>query len=357
VARLVISELTDLAAIVAASIGRTRQTMPEDGFLHAVLSFVPLTMRLATVDFLTTLAQRLPDDRRVLLRARLLTMFQAALEPPHERGYEAYEPVRLQVPHRHAAWSANLLILLATVGGQVAGRELFPTAGEPVTEWRRHALLWQSQLRTEGWTSLIDAVQLERVWREGRRDILVNLPPAGWSPLESIDLGWTFGDPPEDPSWKAIEGPYAGRADQLELESYFSCDMAGDIVAHALEPFSDQLLDVLDRHGRLSDGRFYSVAHALINLWVLSGLSADLPALTKAYDNCLDLTESPLYGHPGSRERVLAIVLRQLAADNGRLAETWRRGALSRLRPAIEEDGTLRSLARQAFYDLEDPYL
>jgi hypothetical protein len=156
---------------------------------------------------------------------------------------------------------------------------------------------------------------------------------------------------------KPSKGPYAGRAIRLKLESHFGCDIAGDIVTHALEPFSDHFMYVLHRHGRLFDGRFYSAAHALINSWILSGISADPPMLVKAYNGCIDLIRGVFYADPQSRKRVLTIVLRQLAADNERLPATWRRGALSRLRTAIEEDRTLRPLARPAFYDLKDPYL
>jgi hypothetical protein len=121
-----------------------------------------------------------------------------------------YEPVRLAAPARAAAYSANLLIILILVGGEVTGRELFPGASETVTEWRCHALLWRSQLSQDGWAWLAGHLNFRRTGTAGNRDVLVATAQNG--PLrQTIDPYWSWDEPPARETgkqWSWLKGSY-----------------------------------------------------------------------------------------------------------------------------------------------------
>ena len=124
-----------------------------------------LTARGPTVKFLVGMAERLTQPERRDRTALLIRLFRAADQPRGARGFTGYEPLRLPVPTRHAAYRANLLVLVLLVAGARRASELFGP-GEPEVRhaWHSLALLWHAQLRDEEWTSLVDAVEVERTW-------------------------------------------------------------------------------------------------------------------------------------------------------------------------------------------------
>lgn len=136
--------------------------------------------------------------------------FHDALEPRTDWSYDRYHTGRVSAPARHAAYSANLLLLIALIGGPVTGRELFPDGLFPASDWRRHAMLWRSQFTGEGWKNLAAALRLQRIWHAGDREIRVSLEP--WR-TPRLDPFWTFRIPPEGERRKGHGGWY-----QIQVE-------------------------------------------------------------------------------------------------------------------------------------------
>ncbi|MEV0169329.1 NACHT domain-containing protein, partial [Nonomuraea fuscirosea] len=171
VARLILRELLDLAAVASA---RSRRVV-DDGFVRTLLSFAPLTSRGQIINFLQQLAGQVGDDRRPLLREQLLTAFHGSLSAHAGVAHASYRPAHLGEPVRHAAYSANLLLLIVIIGGPVYGCELFPQVRYPAGAWCQHAMLWRSQFTGEAWAYLTAFLSLERIWHAGDREVKVNV--------------------------------------------------------------------------------------------------------------------------------------------------------------------------------------
>jgi hypothetical protein len=107
IGRLVTRELNDLADTTARNTTRSRPAPPDDSFLHALLSFAPLTMRGTIVTFLAEQLQMLPQAGRDVIRDLFLSLFHHSLLPRDDTRYDGYEPDRISVPARHAASSAS----------------------------------------------------------------------------------------------------------------------------------------------------------------------------------------------------------------------------------------------------------
>jgi hypothetical protein len=359
-ARLIFRELSDLAAVAAT---RSRKAA-DDGFLRALLSFAPLTMRGTVIEFLGSLTEQFSANTRGVLRGLLLAAFHDALEPRADWSYDRYHPGHVSAPARHAAYSANLLLFITLIGGPVTGRELFPNSPFPAYDWRRHAMLWRSQFSAEGWGNLAESVRLQRIWHAADREISVSLEP--WSP-PPLDPFWTFRIPPESEMRKGYGWRHISVVD-VRKESYFICDAADDIIWHGLEPIVLEMdlrgpqseIEATTAFGVLSEKRVVSVTHAMTRLWLASSDPAGTEKLQEAYNDCLNAIErSRPDDHTASLNEYLARVLRQLAADSDRLSTEFRAEMLSRLRKSILEKfyltghPAIRHWAVQAFYDIE----
>jgi hypothetical protein len=328
VARLVASELSDLTEAARLAAGRARPTLADDAFLHAVLSFMPLTVRSAITPFLAERFDKLSELRRQQLRTLLLRLFRDSLGERHDTRFGDYMPMPLTVPARHAAYSANLAFLAVLAAGEVPASTLFPAARDPVEDWRKLALLWRSQLPPEAWTGMISAVAIDRIWDNKQRDVV--LRPSG-TPSKR------FWDP--DPHWSCNRGPghkyrqrglpfsFAHSTDLwLSAQASFICDDGDDAVTHALAP----LVGYLDRAVSLfhsywpREGPAISGANALITLWLACSTESAPGELTSAFDTCLEIA---IYGRFSSgtatRERFRTLVLRQIAANQQRLPQDW----------------------------------
>jgi hypothetical protein len=327
-ARLAVRELGDIADAASAAAARNRPTLPDDAFLHALTSFMPLSMRGTVVSFAADQLRVLPASRRDLLSEAILDLFREALNPRYDARYRDYMPLQLPVPARCAAYSANLLTLAVLAVGELSGGSVFRGAREPVEEWRKLALLWRSQLPREGWTGLIEAISLDRVWEEGQRAI--TLRPADFAELGEwrYDPYWTQNMGPEHEHRPTRRGYYANwvhlSAEALREQARFTPDEGDDAIAHALEPFADDLGAVVTSfHGYWHD-RSISAANALITLWLASSQDSSPQVLAAAYDTCLLISISGFAPYDtDTRKRFRTIVLRQLAADYQRLPQRW----------------------------------
>ncbi|MGI5155682.1 NACHT domain-containing protein [Microbispora sp. CA-102843] len=364
VARLILRELVELAAVAAT---RSRHRI-DDGFIRALLSFAPLTVRGQIIEFLIAIARQTPGEQRRLLRDWLLTAFSGALEPHRDTAHDSYRPTPLSVPVRHAAYSANLLVLVALLGGPVTGRDLFPRSSFPAAEWRRHALLWRSQFTAEAWRNLVALLSLDRTWHGDERDVLVDLATDGSWAAPELDPFWIFRMPPGD-GGRNVHGWRHARTFDLLKESYFTCDLAEDIAWHGLAPIIREMDDedgfgpgqvgATSAFATLSTDEAISTTNAIIRLWLASTNPEGSGDLQQAYENCLTVIErSRPEESTASRDALLARVLRQLAADRERLAPEFLTRALKVLKVTILNGSRLSDLplvrhwAADAFADI-----
>lgn len=152
-ARQIVASLVDLAEERIHQ--RQRQGVVDPGPLYAATSFVTITRRPPLWEFCRRLLDRLNQPQRRICRELVLELLPDAgyAHPTWTKG--DYEPRRTPLAVRHAAFSANLVCFAVLLSdGPVDVSELVEKP--VVTNWRRQALLWQSQL---------DAVDRKRMWR------------------------------------------------------------------------------------------------------------------------------------------------------------------------------------------------
>lgn len=320
IGRLVIRELVELVKPAELGISRGRPSPTDDSFPYAILSFAALAARATAVSFIADQLAALPEVRRQRIRGLLLELFQQALEPRHDTTYGGYQPARLAVPTRYAAYSANLVLLVVLASGEVTGQELFPGSADAVNRWRRITFFWRSQLPSEGWNRLVHTIAVHREWDGDQRMIRLK-PVVGETTAPPIDPFWSYNNLWFDKSTRGSHFRWQNYTyDFLRAWSDFCCERINDTVMHNLEPFGGALDAVVGTMVRLPGGRAVSPAHALIALWLTAGSDASAEDLVSAYESCLFIA---LHGFSDSaaetRERYHDLVLRQLAADRGRL--------------------------------------
>lgn len=359
IARFVTRELNDLADTAARSTTRSRPAPLDDAFLHALLSFAPLTMRGTIVTFLAERSQMVPETGRDLL----LTLFHRSLLPRHDTSYDSYEPDRISVPARHAAYSANLALLAVLVAGEITEQQLFPGRTDPVDDWRRTTLLWRSQLPEEGWMGLLRTLELYRGWDGDRRVLRLRMRETAKQHTAHSDPYWTFKCGPgheyrQGAGWFWKHHDHEG----IRMQSHFLCDAKDDIVAHALEPFSGYLGTMVNIFYDFGQQRPVSAANALITLWITASQENSPDELAVAYDTCLRIAIRGLFTFDvDTRARFRAHVLRQLATDFHRLPASWLGDAIKQIKEAeksINKEGPeLVRMANEILPELmaEDP--
>lgn len=347
IARLVARELADLAEAMQTAVSRSRPAPVSDAFLHALLSYMPLTMRGTVVSFLAEQLQALPGRQRHYMGAVLAGLFRESLSPRQDIRYEGYIPqTSFPVPARYAAYSANLLLLIVFTVGEVTGTGLFPAAEDPVHDWRQRALLWRSQLPLEGWTGLIEAITVDRVWDRDQRNIILHASqvsdPTAWipDPFWNLDVGPGHGQRARGPGDRSI---WVHRNDNawLRAQARFTCDAGDDILAHALDPLASDLgpaVTTFHSYGA-NPHRAVSAANALITLWLASSKASNPDELATAYGTCLNIAIHGFAPYDTSAyERFRLLILRQLAADQHRLPAAWLDSAARELREARNND-------------------
>ncbi|AGZ44996.1 NACHT domain-containing protein [Actinoplanes friuliensis] len=145
-ARRIVSLLVDLAEERLHQ--RRRRGVIDPGPLYAATSFVTIARRAPLWEMCREMLAHLDPQQRQDCRALALELLaDAGYAHPTWTGQD-YEPRRTPLAVRHAAFSANLVcFVLLLSDGPVDAIDL---VGEPVvTNWRRQALLWQSQLEPE----------------------------------------------------------------------------------------------------------------------------------------------------------------------------------------------------------------
>jgi hypothetical protein len=334
IARLVVRELGSLARAARMDTGRGRLTPVDDDFLYALLSFSALTSRGTVVTFLRdALARLAPDDSRVLADS-LLLMFHQSLFGRRSHRYADYQPQARTITGRHAAWSANVTLLLLAVAGPVSGQQLFPEAQDGVNWWRQTALLWRGQLSGEGWNGLVHTLEVCREWDGTRRVLRIRLSDTDL-PLPDLDLRWTYAGA----RGTAAKGGEVARwrhynFEDLRRHSHILCDRTEDTVYSILEPFGGPLDATIGTVQGLAEGGTTTPARALLDV-----LFAGEQALVAAYERCITIAVhgflDPANADLPAREHFAAAVDRLLRGDRHRVPPDWYGTASQRLAPLL----------------------
>jgi NACHT N-terminal Helical domain 7 len=327
---LVARELSDMADILTISRNHSRPGEVDDAFLHALLSFIPLTMRSTAVSFLDEQLRHWTTERREILREPIIRLFRLSQHRPRSSEFSAYQPIPATVPALHATYSCNLLLLLLMLTESIRASDLmqggesawFIQAADPHFRWRNMALLWRSQLPSEGWHHLIESIQVERIVTDRRTDVQVQLVRQGTSTW-NFDPEWMYwgelGRTPLIPpyGWKFLN------ADEVFNYVHFVADRRIDMMAHALAPFKENFLEALTAFASLEPGQAQSAANTLLKLWLDSSLGDDPSSLQRLYYEGLRMAEWAFSPHAPERTTFFKLVLRQLAVDRNRLADDW----------------------------------
>ena len=320
VARLITQVLSDMLAREAAT-ASSPLGGADDSLLHALLSFAVITARAPIVAFLDDLLHRLDPQQRQVLADLLLRLHTQALYPRTESTYSGYQPLPLTVTARHAAWSANLVILAVLTAREITAAQLFPHEPDPAAAWRNQAMLWRSQLSSEEWHGLHETIALQRTWNGQHREFRLWLHDGTGSPPAS-DIYWTYNIPPGHPNRKGIFAWAGHSLRALQDKANFTAGKSDDFMNYGLQPLADTFPTVANIFVNLDPDRPVTAAQALIAALLApygNGSSADLAYLD------------------------LARVARELAQapDLGRDYDTYLKTALGVLLSAVEHGSAI----------------
>ncbi|GAA1969939.1 hypothetical protein GCM10009838_30940 [Catenulispora subtropica] len=272
-----------LTAELAEARGRASTLLPaapDDGWLHALLSFECLAARTPVITFLSSLVAR---DRR--LTDLLLELFATSLDQRSDTRYSTYRPVPITAVQRHANWSANLMLLAAISADGIMAGELFGGSAFAAAGWRDTALLWRGQLTSEGRNGLIGNLHIERTGENPDRDlrISVSIRAVASPPL----LDWTYNLTGDD----VVRPGYA--VDWMRLKDNFTAAKAGDVLLHGLEPIAAAMPEIAHMIVKLPDRPPMTASHALLG--AIAAL-ADPRDADKAMGDLLKVMEA-IAGH------------------------------------------------------------
>ena len=262
VARLVVKVLSE-----RRTAGTAEAAWPSGGpdeMLYALLSFEALTARNPIVAFVGDLLGQLDPQHRMDIADMLLRLHTRALFPPTESSYSSYEPLALPATTRHAAWSANLVVLAVLAAGEITGSQLYPLETDPQLAWRAEALIWRSQLGGHGWEGLHETIALNRVWDGRRKEFRLSRNDGTFMP-EALDMSWTFDVPPDSVVHKEIFSSPPHNSFMTQRKINFVSNMSEDIMAHDLAPLVSSFPATAHIFVVLSDERVVSAVHALIS--------------------------------------------------------------------------------------------
>jgi hypothetical protein len=164
--------------------GTTAAGQLDDGFLYAALSFSCLASRTPIVSFLGELLHQLPDDERALCHETLAELIAESLFPRPSRSFQQYEPVHEPVTRRLACYSANLVVMLVLLAGNISASEFLGPA-DTGKKWARLGYLWRSSFTSSEWKGLTDTIRARASRRTGPVDI--SLAQEDGSPVSPAD--------------------------------------------------------------------------------------------------------------------------------------------------------------------------
>ncbi|HUC26634.1 MAG TPA: ATP-binding protein [Streptosporangiaceae bacterium] len=356
VGRLVANELADIAA--ASQLSANRHRLVDDAFLHALLSFVALATRSTAVSFLAGRLEKIPGTYRSTLGGLLLGLFRESMRQRRVGPYDSYQPAPVPVPARHAAYSANLLLLILLISREVTAKQLYPDSTESVSSWRQSALLWKSQLAPEGWNGMVHTLKLDRTWDGGQRALRITLGDYA-TPTPDIDLYWSYNRESGSRYRDSQSRWHYYRLEDLRRHFYFTCDTPDDTVFHAIEPFTATVDPPVGTIHATRESRAVSSVNALIALWLTAGRStASNEEIVRAHETCLDIALQTFYFdvslEKAAQREFCELTFRQLAADLHRLPPDWLTPALGRIRAARAHSPDLAAITDEILGDVLD---
>jgi hypothetical protein len=261
VARLVVRILNEIASASSLAVSHSAEKRSED-LLRALLSFSALTARGPIVTFMNDLLGQFTEQRRAVAAELLLKLHERAPFSSSPSIYSSYEPIALPTTERHAAWSANLVVLAVLTGREITSSQLYPRAADAVHEWRKEALIWRSQLSGYGWEGLHEAIAVERVWDGQRREMRLRLSDATFTGRYP-DMFWMYDMSVHSPDSNESFIDRRHNSDTLLRKVNFMCNMSEDILTHGLEPVIS-LFPAVANAFVVIDNRTVSAAHAFI---------------------------------------------------------------------------------------------
>ena len=235
----------------------------DSGMLHALLSFSGLTARGPVVTFLGDLFDRLDTPKRSAIAEILMRLHSRALFRQDESAYSRYEPFAVSLVARHAAWSANLVVLAVLAAGEITGDRLFPKEQNPQLAWRAEALVWRSQLSGNGWEGLHETIAFHREWANQRKTFRLTRIDGTFIPRD-LDMSWTFDRLPDARESAELFSSPAHNSLMTRRKINFASNMSEDIMAHDLAPLIPSFPTTANVFVMLDDGRAVSAVHALI---------------------------------------------------------------------------------------------
>jgi hypothetical protein len=277
-----------------------------DSMLHALLSFAPLSSRAAYVRFLDEMAKQLSDSEREAVGSVLIRVFRTVHDSRADRSRENYRPRPVSVPHRHAAYSANLVILIVAALGEVCVSRLYGKQANVIGLWQRDALLWRSQI---DYYSLIHTLDLIRIWNKKNRDIVLRL--SSLSRRIEINLDWTYPEEGGGGDRGAIPGFYTDH--RMLARQIFFASAGDDVLAHAVEPFVWHMDDAMTTFVKVDFGEFRSIANVLLDLL----LPMSYQDRTRVYDWCAHVRGEIVIENSSLRKHCAELIVGRLYADLG----------------------------------------
>lgn len=322
------------------------ERLPDDGELYALLSFIPLTDRAQTMQNLGDMlnAWQTPATRDAL-PGLLVELFRAVPWDTDHRTDLGHAPARLTRTCRDAVYSANLVLIGVLAAGEVLASQ-FLGADDLIDKWRRHTMMWQSQLSKESWELYSSALSLERFWQPApdgggnpRPDLRIST--RGRLPLVSHELNWPL-DYPETQMTEGGSGWLrAGDDDDVSRvvrRVMFTGDHDTEFLLHAAHPLLHRMPSTFRTYHVDDEGQIRSAAQSLVAL--LTNHSPKVrPAL---YHRCLTVIEALRFEDELS---YLAVVVRQLALDISTLTDSSLTSVLRRLVP-LSSRGITPSIQR-----------
>ena len=239
---------------------------PPDDDLWTLLSFTPLTDDPQAVGFLRELIQQFPNDHLLELRRVLAFLLRSSLRP-RLKGYGRYEPRRLNMTVRYAAFSANMLLLNVLAAQKpIRATAIFESKDRALSQWRSFAQLWQSQLDPASWDSLIDGLTVTRVRDGSIVDLEIDRSDRAavdlWSRFQALELpALEPGPGKEEPV--GIVSTDTGPA-KIATQAMFLCDQDLDLVLHAIQPLTRSYRELLTQVVISPDGTGRSAIHTII---------------------------------------------------------------------------------------------
>jgi len=262
----------------------------DDGRVHALLSFAPLTTRAAVVGFLAELFDQVSPAKKKILTTYLKRLLVTAQYPRTDSSYADYRPRLMSISGRIAAYTANLVALLTVISGEFNIVD-FWNSGESTREvWQRLATLWRAELREDEWINLVKAVTVTRGSMNGTAT--VSLKIANEQPdRPKINPSW-LGDLKESGGeiLPDVLGPVVLFDDVLR-DSYFSCGIEDNVIVHTLEPFALAIGRGLTTFGTMKSGEMASGGHILLQAWC-SGHEGGRDERADLYRECMAVGKS-----------------------------------------------------------------